>query len=125
MIYIILIYYIKIRGTTAPKIQGRLKRLLPKVLLQLLPAFFFIVFYVSLKLRVIHTKIKMSIFSKMALTILINIFKLIHSKSNNTILSAVPEKIPKTKKVLKIRGATAPKSRELKKMSIFGFLPEQ
>ena len=63
---------------------------------------FFLVFPLPLKLRVIHIrkKFKFSIFSKVALTILINFFEfIVYSKSNNMALSTFSGKIPETGKI--------------------------
>ena len=61
------------------------------------------VFDLPPKLRVVHMrkKLKMSNFSKMVLTILIKFCGVIvHSKPNNMTLSAFPEKIPETRKMV-------------------------
>ena len=63
----------------------------------------FLVFPLTLKLRVVHIrkKIKISNFSKMVLTILIKfcVF-IVHSKPNNMTLSAFPGKILETRKTV-------------------------
>ena len=67
----------------------------------LLPVVF--VFDLSPKLRVVHIrkKLKISIFSKMALTILFKFYGLIvHSKPNNMTLSAFSGKILETRKIV-------------------------
>ena len=56
----------------------------------------FLVFSLPLKLRVVHMrkKLKILIFSKMAITILVNFCRfIVHSKLNNMAPSAFPEKI--------------------------------
>ena len=63
------------------------------------------VFELPPKLRVVHIrkKFKISIFSKMALTILFKFCGfIVHSKPNNTTLSAFPGKIPETRKTVLI-----------------------
>ena len=62
----------------------------------------FLVFALTLKLRVVHIrkKFKISIFSKMVPTILIKFYAfIVHSKPNNMTLSAFPGKIPETGKI--------------------------
>ena len=63
----------------------------------------FLIFPLPLKLMVVHIrkKFKISIFSKMASTILFKfcVF-IVHSKPNNMTLSAFPEKILETRKIV-------------------------
>ena len=64
---------------------------------------FYLVFPLSLKLMVVHMtkKIKNLIFSKMAPKILIKFCGfIVYSKPNNITLSAIPEKIPETRKIV-------------------------
>ena len=82
-----------------PSLQSRSNSIY-RILLQIFLATIF-VFYLPLKLRVVHiTKnYKISILSKMAPTKLIKFCRFtLHSKPNNVTLSAFPEKIPETKK---------------------------